>query len=80
LPRIVGKISAALKAACGQEINIQGMAGRRLAGQGGGWAGGGGSEGMYAMRFDRPLVAQDLTQPAPPDRNPNPKFSVFCLG
>lgn len=42
--------------------------------QGGGWAGGGGSEGMYAMRADRPLVAVDLSQPPPPDGNPNPKF------
>jgi acid phosphatase (class A) len=38
--------------------------------QGAGWAGGGGSEGTYAMRFDRPLVADDLT----PDFNGNPKF------
>jgi len=37
--------------------------------QGGGWAGGGG-EGLYAMRADRPLVAEDLT----PDFNGTPKF------
>ena len=37
--------------------------------QGGGWMGGGG-EGMYAMRPDRPLVAEDLK----PDFNSNPNL------
>ena len=37
--------------------------------QGGGWAGGGG-DGLYAMRADRPLVAEDLN----PDFNGTPKF------
>ena len=42
------------------------VAGRRLAGWR--WAGGGGSEGMYAMRTDRPLVAEDVSTP-PADGN-----------
>src|SRR4051812_4685958 len=41
--------------------------------QGGGWQGGGG-EGLYAMRPDRPLVAENLT----PDFNNSPKYPLHA--
>jgi hypothetical protein len=50
--------------------------------QGGGWQGGGwqdggsGRDGLYAMRSDRPLVAEDVSDPPPADGNQNPKFPV----
>jgi hypothetical protein len=40
--------------------------------QGGGWTSGGGGDAGYAMRPDRPLVAEDLT----PDGNKTPTFPV----
>jgi PAP2 superfamily protein len=42
--------------------------------QGGGWAGGGGAEPMYAMRPDRPLVAEDVS----PDGNAYPQFPIHA--
>ena len=45
--------------------------------QGGGWqTGGGGLGGLYAMRSDRPLVAEDVSKPPPADGNQNPAFPV----
>lgn len=50
--------------------------------QGGGWQGGGwqtggsGRNGLYAMRSDRPLVAEDVSVPPPADGNQNPTFPV----
>jgi len=50
--------------------------------QGGGWQGGGwqtggsGRDGLYAMRSDRPLVAEDVSVPPPADGNQNPTFPV----